>query len=54
MSQIAIKTIGQGELRELARTEPWRAYWGASGKQNIFEGTNLISFSINFVLFAHY
>ena len=38
MSQIAIKTIGQAELRELARTEPWRGYWGASNKQGIFEG----------------
>ncbi len=38
MSEIAGKSITQSELRELARTEPWRGYWGASGKQGIFEG----------------
>ena len=38
MGQIAIKNITQSQLREMARTEPWRAYWGASSKQNIFQG----------------
>tara|TARA_Y100000310_G_scaffold304680_1_gene344084 strand:+ start:8168 stop:9259 length:1092 start_codon:yes stop_codon:yes gene_type:complete len=27
--------IGQSEMRELARTEPWRGYWAVS-KQNVF------------------
>ena len=38
MIEVANSSVSQSELRELARSEPWRAYWGSSGKQNVFSG----------------
>jgi hypothetical protein len=38
MLEVSRSSVSQAELRELARSEPWRAYWGSSGKQGVFSG----------------
>jgi len=38
MVEVSRSSVSQAALRELARSEPWRAYWGSSGKQGVFSG----------------